>query len=159
MWGCGPGEGIFMSVDRVPQVPFAQIANTALRDTRLSFRARGVLAMVLSHPGEWKANRDFIVSKSDKDGQKAVQSALNELNELGYRQVVKRQKEDGTWESYVQWSHQPTDCDYTDRSVSQPSVPVTANKNTIKNKERCSYCRKPVEAGKKHYCPAMNMKI
>ena len=148
-----------MSIDRVPKVPFAQIANSALRDKRLSFKARGILAMVLSHSGEWNAGRDFIVTQSDHDGQKSVQAGLNELTELGYRKVVKSQRPDGTWESYVEWSHDPTGCDQTDRSVIQPSVPVTAIKNTINNTNtyRCTYCRMKVTEGKKHNCSAMNM--
>lgn len=153
-----------MSVDRVPQVPFAQIANSALRDTRLSYTARGILAMVLSHPGEWKADRAFLQSKTDHEGQKAIQNALNLLTELGYRKVVKTQDEHGRWQSYVQWFHQSdserTGCDYTDPSVNRPSVPVTAIKNTIKNTNtRCSYCNKKLENNKKHLCPTMNVWI
>jgi hypothetical protein len=153
-----------MSIDRVPKVPFAQIANEALRDKRLSFKARGILAMVLSHSGEWNAGRDFIVSQSDHDGQKSVQAGLNELTELGYRKVVKKQKDDGTWESWVEWTHSGTGCDLTDRSVIQPSVPVTAirtpSKNTNNNNSstyRCTYCRMRVTEGKRHNCSAMNM--
>lgn len=171
-----------MSIDRVPRVPFAQIANSALRDKRLSYKARGILAMVLSHSGEWNASRDFIVDHSDHDGQKSVQAGLNELTALGYRTVVKRQREDGTWESWVEWTHDPTGCDQTDRSVYRPSVPVTAIKNTIKNtnknispidkglgigqssdtvseKVTCPYCRNKFTFGKPHNCPAMNQLI
>lgn len=157
-----------MSIDRVPSVPFAQIANSALRDKRLSYKARGILAMVLSHSGEWNASREFIVSHSDHDGQKAVQAGLNELTALGYRKVVKRQREDGTWESWVEWTHNPTGCDSTDRSVIQPSVTVTANKNTIKNTNKeqsaperveCPYCREKFIWGKPHDCSAMNMRM
>lgn len=127
-----------MSIDRVPSVPFAQIANAALRDARLSFMARGVLAFVLSHPGDWSVSRSMLMANSPTEGQKAVQKALNELTALGYRVVVKRQREDGTWASVVQWTHDPsaqeaTGCDCTDPSVHQRPVPVTANKNTIKN--------------------------
>jgi len=103
-----------MSIQRVPEVPFAQIANTALRDRRLSFRARGILAMVLSNVGEWEAGRDWIVNQSDKDGKAAVQAALNELTELGYRVVVKRSDGYKRVTSLVDWRHIP-DEDSTDR--------------------------------------------
>ena len=72
-----------MSIQRVPQVPFAQIANSALRDKRLSFKARGILALVLSNTGEWEAGLRYLESQSDTDGRAAIQSGLNELTELG----------------------------------------------------------------------------
>lgn len=103
-----------MSIDRVPEVPFAQIANSALRDRRLSYKARGLLAMVLSHSGEWQASRDWLVDQSDRDGQVSVQGALNELTRYGYRVTVRQQQEDGRWESWTQWTHIP--------DVSDPAV-------------------------------------
>ena len=77
-----------MSVQRVPSAPFAQIANEALRDSRLSYKARGLLAMVLSHSGEWIATRRWLEAQSDNDGRAAVQSALEELTRYGYRTVT-----------------------------------------------------------------------
>ena len=101
------GPGAPMSIQRVPEVPFAQIANSALRDRRLSFRARGILALVLSNVGEWEAGRNWIVNQSDKDGKAAVQAALNELTELGYRVVVKRSEGYKGVTSVVEWYHLP----------------------------------------------------
>lgn len=117
-----------MSIDRVPSVPFAQIANAALRDKRLSFRARGILAMVLSHSGDWNASRDFIASQSDKEGREAIQTALNELTDLGYRTVVKEKQQDGTFATFTQWSHQPTDGRETDR----PETRLTENPSVLR---------------------------
>lgn len=116
--------------------------------------------MVLSHPGEWRADRAFLQSKTEHEGQKAIQNALNQLTELGYREIVKSQDERGHWQSFVQWFHQAKDqrtgCDYTDQSVDRPSVPVTAIKNTIKNINKCSYCGTKL-TGKKHLCSTMNV--
>lgn len=101
-------EGAFsMSINKVPKVPFAQIANAALRDKRLSYTARGILAHVLSNAGEWDAGMAYLRSQSDFEGQKAIQKALNQLTELGYRVVVKHQRADGRWESWVEWFHEP----------------------------------------------------
>lgn len=101
------GPGAPMSIQRVPEVPFAQIANSALRDRRLSFRARGILALVLSNVGEWEAGRNWIVNQSDKDGKAAVQAALNELTELGYRVVIKKSEGYKGMTSIVEWFHLP----------------------------------------------------
>jgi len=97
-----------MSINRVPSVPFAQIANSALRDERLSFKARGILAMVLSNVGEWEATAEWITNQSQRDGSRAVQTALNELTELGYRRVSYLHEE-GQVRTLVEWFHTPTD--------------------------------------------------
>lgn len=96
-----------MSINRVPSVPFAQIANAALRDKRLSFKARGVLAMVLSNVGEWNATTDWIEQQSEKDGRHAVKEALRELSDLGYRVVSKRKIDGGRIVTVTDWFHEP----------------------------------------------------
>ena len=107
-----------MSIQRVPEVPFAQIANSALRDTRLSFKARGLLALVLSNVGDWEASRSWLMNQSEKDGRHAIQEALNELTELGYREVRKVQ-ENGKVRSIVEWRHEPN------VSISRPTENLT----------------------------------
>lgn len=107
-----------VSIQRVPEIPFAQIANSALRDTRLSFKARGLLAMVLSHSGEWEAGRDWLERQSQRDGRSAIQGALNELTDLGYR-VVSKVQVDGQIRTVVQWFQQPSD------QVSRPTENLT----------------------------------
>lgn len=120
-----------VTINRVPDVPYAQIANSALRDSSLSFRARGILALVLSNAGEWKASRGWLESQSDKEGREAVQRALNELTEKGYRIVHKEQDALGKWSSWVEWTHAPNDWE-TDRPETRPSVQSAAIKKTIK---------------------------
>lgn len=100
-------RGVGLSINRVPEVPFAQIANAALRDRRLSFKARGVLAMVLSNVGEWQATAEWIEDQSQPDGRHAVQSALNELSHHGYRAVRRERLADGRIVTVVDWFHEP----------------------------------------------------
>jgi hypothetical protein len=113
-----------VSINKVQGTGFAQIANSAIRDKRLSFKARGVLAMVLSHSGEWDAPRDWLEQQSDKDGKEAIQSALNELTELGYRKVFKRQKPDGTWFTEVHWFQTPEEPVTEGRETRRPVDPA-----------------------------------
>ena len=94
-----------MSIQKVPQVPFAQIANSALRDSRLSFKARGILALVLSHSGEWTATLRWLESQSQVDGRAAIQSALRELTNLGYR-TVHRERYGDEIRTIVTWKHE-----------------------------------------------------
>jgi len=95
-----------MSINRVPSVPFAQIANSALRDSRLSFKARGLLAMVLSNVGEWEATAEWIERQSEPDGKHAIQTALNELSRYGYRVVRRERRPNGQVFTVVDWFHE-----------------------------------------------------
>lgn len=119
-----------MSIQRVPEVPFAQISNEALRDKRLSFKARGILAMVLSHAGQWQATRQWLEDQSDPDGRASIQSALNELTNLGYRSVSK-EVIDGEIRTVVEWRHTPK------MSISRPTENLTV-RNPDRQKTRPS---------------------
>ena len=120
-------------IQRVPIVPFAQIANGALRDRRLSFRARGILAMVLSYPGDWSASRAWLEGMSERDGREAVQSALNELNEAGYRRVTREQMGAGRWRTVVLWCHEPPADGFPGGRLNRQSAEPSVLQNTITN--------------------------
>jgi hypothetical protein len=62
---------------------FTTIANAALRDPRLSWKAKGILAGALSHGPGFQFNREWFVRNST-DGGTAVRTGLEELRQLGY---------------------------------------------------------------------------
>ena len=62
---------------------FTMIPNDTLRDERLSFKARGLLALVLSNRDDWEITAGTLGEKG-KEGRDAIRGALNELKELGY---------------------------------------------------------------------------
>jgi hypothetical protein len=68
---------------------FTQISNEVLLDERLSFKARGILALLLSRPKDWKIYIDEIVERSDADGKHSVRTGFKELKALGYVNLVK----------------------------------------------------------------------
>jgi hypothetical protein len=68
---------------------FTQISNEVLLDERLSFKARGILALLLSRPKNWKIYIDEIVERSDLDGKHSVRTGFKELKEFGYLELVK----------------------------------------------------------------------
>ena len=119
--------GAPMSIQRVPEVPFAQIANSALRDARLSFKARGVLALVLSNVGDWEASLRWLCKQSEKDGRHAIQQALNELTELGYREVS-RVLINGQVRTVVEWRH--TTLELISRPTENPTVRKSDHRET-----------------------------
>lgn len=75
-----------MSIIRVTKRErFVTIEKTGIEDGRLSFRATGLLAYLLSKPDRWTINyRDLIQRKTE--GKTAVLRALKELETTGYLQ-------------------------------------------------------------------------
>lgn len=73
---------------------FALIANNALRDPRISYRAKGILAACLSHSAGYNFNKDWILQHGT-EGRDAVVTALRELRKFGYLVNVKVRNVDG----------------------------------------------------------------
>ena len=59
------------------------ILNDAIRDPRLSWRAKGILAGCLSHSAGFRFNKGWILSHGT-EGRDAINAALMSLRELGY---------------------------------------------------------------------------
>lgn len=93
--------------DKSVGTSFVRIDNAALQDKRLSFRARGVLAYVLSQPPEWShsANR---LAEASTEGEKAIVSALKELEALGYSWLEKSRDQRGTVRNRRRFRETPT---------------------------------------------------
>lgn len=62
---------------------FTQIPNMWIRDSRLSYKARGLLAELLSHREGFHVSRERL-ARSGQDGDRAVRSAIDELEAFGY---------------------------------------------------------------------------
>jgi hypothetical protein len=90
-----------------PTRDFAILRNEVLRDTRLSFRALGILAYVLSRPDNWRESAKELAAQG-REGRGAILRALTELEEAGYRQTVRRRDPvTGRVSSAVTWYDQP----------------------------------------------------
>lgn len=55
----------------------------AAQDSRLSYRARGLLVAALSRPSDWRTDADQLAGQG-REGREAVLTALQELEEFGY---------------------------------------------------------------------------
>jgi len=62
---------------------FTQISNHWLRDNRLSFKARGLLAYIESHTPEWNISVHWLAAQNP-EGKEALRSAIAELELYGY---------------------------------------------------------------------------
>jgi hypothetical protein len=79
-----------------PDSGFVQIRNEVARDSRLSYKARGILVDILSRPDNWRTSADGL-SDRGPDGRTAVLSGLKELREAGYLHTIRQRAEDGTF--------------------------------------------------------------
>lgn len=81
---------------------FTVVDNYALRDSRLSLKARGLLVTMLSLPDNWQFSENGLCSIFEKDGQASIRSGLKELEDGGYL-VRKRTRDDHGRVSSVEW--------------------------------------------------------
>jgi hypothetical protein len=91
-----------MSTIRVPKRrnPFAQIDRRALEDEGLSWKAKGLLAYLLSRPDDWQVYVEQLKTVGP-DGRDATRSGLSELEDAGYVDKKQRHNDDtGHFEGY-----------------------------------------------------------
>ena len=111
---------------------FTQIKNAWLRDDRLSFKARGLLAYIESHSPEWEISVQWLV-QNNPEGKEAIRSAISELELHGYLRR-EQENEHGRF-GEVTWTTQEP---LAEKPLAENSpLKNTIDKNTIdKNKER-----------------------
>lgn len=75
---------------------------TALNDDRLSWKAKGIIAYMLSMPDDWTFYVEELI-KHSKDGESSFRSGLKELKDLGYikRFPVRNETKIQSWETIV----------------------------------------------------------
>ena len=76
---------------------YTVLDNDILRNHALSFKARGILAYILSQPDNWAISSTRL-AKVGPDGRDAIRTGLKELEERGY--IVRQRMQDpmtGKW--------------------------------------------------------------
>lgn len=79
------GEGRLVRPRMRFERDFTQLPNTWLRDENLSLKARGLLAMLMTHSEGWSVTIKSLAA-AGQDGRAAIQTAVNELEQAGYLQ-------------------------------------------------------------------------
>jgi hypothetical protein len=143
----------------VLQREFTQIYNKALRDTRTSFKAKGLLAMLLTHRAGFGMTLESIASFGS-DGISSVRSGIKELVDLGYlrRETRRSDGSDGRQKgSIIASDYWVTDIpdglaftvDVEDEFLNLRSEPSCENRTEAgsqENRRSEPSCEKPPEA-------------
>lgn len=97
-----------MRIHRHPGLPHTRMPNSAARDTRLSWKARGLLAFILSHTDEgWTIDADWLATQGP-DGRSAILAGLKELVAHGYMVRRRVRADRGRWVTEVDvYDHPP----------------------------------------------------
>ncbi len=89
--------------------PGTFIPRAVLRDRRLSFRARGILAHLLDRPAGWDVRAEALAAESDHDGRDKILSALRELGIAGYYRLERRRLGNGQFAMGTAISEEPVE--------------------------------------------------
>ena len=112
---------------------FTQIPNDWLRDNRLSFKARGILAMIMSHREGWSLSINSIAAQN-QEGKDAIRSAIQELEETGY--LYRTQiNHFGKFGEAIWVTQDPADLPMAENPMTDNPTPKKNNTKEEQNKE------------------------
>lgn len=114
---------------------FTQIPNDWLRDTRLSFKARGLLALIMSHRAGWELSINYLADQN-REGKDAIRTAIKELEQFGY--LLRTQlNEQGKFGEAIWVTQDPSNYPMTEN-------PMTENPTTKKTIQKEDYEKKDI---------------
>ena len=87
----------------VKKSQYVTINNSVFTDSRLSWKAKGLMGYLLSRPDNWKVIVGDLVKQS-KDGRDAVYSGIKELKKNGYLEQRPIRNEEGK-KSIIRWEY------------------------------------------------------
>lgn len=129
-----------MNIVRAPRKQgFVVIPNQAVEDRRLSYRARGLLAYLLSRPDGWRTDSERL-AETAREGRDAVRTALRELESADYLRRHRGQDERGHWVTETVVIDDPADwktdawksvVGLTSGNAANPQVAPTTGKPTV----------------------------
>lgn len=115
---------------------FAQIPNAWLRDSRLSLKAIGLLAQIMTHVPGWNMSINSLAARNNV-GKDQIRTAIAELEEFGYL-TREQSREEGKFAETIWKTSDPSDKPLSDNPTTEnPTIKNTIPKeDQIKNNER-----------------------
>jgi hypothetical protein len=113
---------------------FTQIPNEWLRDIRLSFKARGLLALIMSHRTGWELSINYLADQN-REGKDAIRTAIKELEAFGY--LLRTQaNEHGKFGEAIWVTQDPSDYPMTENPMTEnPTTKKTIHKEDYEKKD------------------------
>ena len=138
---------------------YTRVSNHYLRDNSLSFKAKGLLTLMLSLPEDW----DYTITglaQFTADGRVSIASTIRELEEHGYIRRTQTRGENGSFAQNEYWIYEvpqtenapyaenmeTEDCDseISEKEVSDSSELTADNESTAKNGLSVSHPNLPI---------------
>ena len=124
-------------------INFTQVSNDLLLDKRVSAKAKGIYAYLYSKPDNWDFSVDRIASDF-KDGYKAVNGGIKELEELGYIGREKQNNGRNYYSIYQKPQKNPLPAEKATRQKGNQPKRQPAKKEGISNTDNISNIDKEV---------------
>lgn len=120
---------------------FTQVPNAWIRDERLSYRARGVLAALLSHTEGFEVSENGLAARGG-EGRDAIRKALAELRDHGYLTVVQGRSANGKLGQITWTITSPSDAPVAEKPLAVK--PATGESDTKKTNSKNTNSKKTI---------------
>jgi hypothetical protein len=121
--------GITLKVDRSkPEKGYTIIPNHILKEKSITFKAKGILSLLLSLPPNPRYLSIEFLAKHCKDGITAVRSGIDELKAAGYLDIQQAYNARGQYDG-VEWNLRDTPCGFEKLEKSN-EIPDVENPNS-----------------------------
>lgn len=122
-----------MRITRTPRhARFEILPVPLLRDSGLSFRARGIAVRLLSNVDGYSTTAQDLANESPREGRDAVLAAMRELEARGYLVRIRHRNPDGTFRSEAYISDAPqAETGFANPGQSGPGEPSLATSDSV----------------------------
>lgn len=131
----------FIRVAKNPDNPFVMIDRRPIENPKMSWKAKGLLAYLLSRPDDWVVRFRDLVNRSP-DGAHTVRAAMKELKEAGHVQVV-AEREGGRVKRWIYTIKELPDVEFQQVEKQQVENRTYTNKNKDLSKKKVKKAATP----------------